>query len=82
MAKTYASYNHTSQLPVVIDCQHVQHADYTAARGLKALVEDLNKRGCHVIFYQISEDLSKVLCDAKSLVSKSENELWQIIQGN
>ena len=40
-----------SQLPVVLDCSHISSADFTAAEGFKAMVEDFHSRSQHFIFY-------------------------------
>lgn len=40
-----------SQLPVVLDCSHISSADFTAAEGFKAMVEDFHSRSQNIIFY-------------------------------
>ncbi|XKL61562.1 hypothetical protein PGB90_008619 [Kerria lacca] len=40
-----------SQLPVVIDCRHILGADFTAAKGIKCLIEDFKKRNQPLYFY-------------------------------
>ncbi|KAL0278308.1 UNVERIFIED_CONTAM: hypothetical protein PYX00_000163 [Menopon gallinae] len=39
-------------IPVVIDCRYVLGADFTAARGIAALIDDFNKRKQPIYFYQ------------------------------
>ncbi|XP_069685809.1 sodium-independent sulfate anion transporter isoform X3 [Periplaneta americana] len=41
----------SSQLPVVIDCRFILGADFTAAKGIAALIDDFNKRKQPIYFY-------------------------------
>ncbi|XP_049799026.1 sodium-independent sulfate anion transporter-like [Schistocerca nitens] len=68
-------------LPVVIDCQHVQHADFTAARGIRALAADLSRRGHHCVFHRLRPDVSDVLGVTDTQCSSTEEELHTILQG-
>ena len=38
-------------MPVVIQCEHINKADFTAASGFKAMVEDFEGREQPVSFY-------------------------------
>ncbi|XP_067006365.1 sodium-independent sulfate anion transporter [Anabrus simplex] len=40
-----------SHLPVIVDCRYVLGADFTAAKGIAALIEDFNKRKQPIYFY-------------------------------
>ncbi|XP_033609062.1 sodium-independent sulfate anion transporter isoform X4 [Cryptotermes secundus] len=40
-----------SHLPVIIDCRFILGADFTAAKGIAALIEDFNKRKQPIYFY-------------------------------
>ncbi|KAK7576361.1 hypothetical protein V9T40_012647 [Parthenolecanium corni] len=40
-----------SHLPVVIDCRHILGADFTAAKGVKGLIDDFKKRNQPLYFY-------------------------------
>ncbi|GFG36223.1 hypothetical protein Cfor_11304, partial [Coptotermes formosanus] len=41
----------SSQLPVIVDCRFILGADFTAAKGIAALIEDFNKRKQPIYFY-------------------------------
>ncbi|KAJ9579480.1 hypothetical protein L9F63_024412, partial [Diploptera punctata] len=41
----------SSHLPVIIDCRFILGADFTAAKGIAALIEDFNKRKQPIYFY-------------------------------
>lgn len=43
----------SSSIPVVIDARHIQGADFTAARGIKSLIEDFHKRKQPILFYNL-----------------------------
>lgn len=49
------------RLPLVVDATHVRAADFTAAEGIKALIEDFESRGQTLIFYNVSPSLGSVL---------------------
>ncbi|KPJ03675.1 Sodium-independent sulfate anion transporter [Papilio xuthus] len=46
--------------PLVLDASHVQAADFTAARGIKALIEDFHARGQTIIFYNVKPSIAEV----------------------
>ncbi|CAK1596661.1 unnamed protein product [Parnassius mnemosyne] len=54
-----AAERHT--LPLVLDASHVQAADFTAAKGIKSLIEDFHARGQTIIFYNVKPSLAAVL---------------------
>ncbi|XP_018575202.1 sodium-independent sulfate anion transporter-like [Anoplophora glabripennis] len=43
----------SSSIPVVIDARHIQGADFTAAKGIKSLIEDFHKRNQPILFYNL-----------------------------
>jgi sodium-independent sulfate anion transporter 11 len=43
----------SSSIPVVIDARHIQGADFTAAKGIKSLIEDFHKRQQPILFYNL-----------------------------
>ncbi|XP_052750495.1 sodium-independent sulfate anion transporter-like [Galleria mellonella] len=47
--------------PLVLDATHVQAADFTAAKGIKSLIEDFHVRGQTIIFYNVKPSLAGVL---------------------
>nr|CAD7203814.1 unnamed protein product [Timema douglasi] len=56
--------NHTKDLPVVVNCRHVQRVDFTAAQGIHAIVHDFVKRGRQVLFFQVCQHVVKTLSSA------------------
>ncbi|XP_060802780.1 sodium-independent sulfate anion transporter [Amyelois transitella] len=47
--------------PLVIDATHVQAADFTAAKGIKSLIEEFHTRGQTLIFYNVKPSLADVI---------------------
>ncbi|KAL0893436.1 hypothetical protein ABMA27_015019 [Loxostege sticticalis] len=47
-------------LPLVLDATHVQAADFTAAKGIKSLIEDFHARGQTIIFYNVKPSIAGV----------------------
>ena len=43
-----------SKLPLVLDCSHISTADFTAAKGFKAMITDFKRRNQQIIFYNTS----------------------------
>jgi len=50
-----------SRMPVVIDCEHISKADFTAASSFKAMMEDFEARGQPVYWLNPGERLSSTL---------------------
>lgn len=46
--------------PLVIDVTHVQAADFTAAKGIKSLIDDFHSRGQTIIFYNVKPSIAEV----------------------
>ncbi|XP_038212215.1 sodium-independent sulfate anion transporter-like [Zerene cesonia] len=46
--------------PLVLDAHHVQAADFTAARGIKSLIDDFHARGQTLIFYNVKPSIAEV----------------------
>jgi len=44
-------------IPVVLDCSHISSADFTAAKGFKAMISDFKMRGQELIFYNTHESV-------------------------
>ncbi|XP_026729166.1 sodium-independent sulfate anion transporter-like [Trichoplusia ni] len=55
-----AAERHHSHAPLVIDATHVQAADFTAAKGIKALIDDFHARGQTIIFYNVKPSIAEV----------------------
>ncbi|KAL4707479.1 hypothetical protein ACJJTC_000231 [Scirpophaga incertulas] len=52
-------------LPLVLDARHVQAADFTAAEGIKALIEDFHARGQTIIFYNVKPSIAGIFRGVK-----------------
>ncbi|KAK6643064.1 hypothetical protein RUM43_004567 [Polyplax serrata] len=42
----------SNTIPIVIDCRYILGADFTAAKGIAALIDDFNRRKQPIYFYQ------------------------------
>ncbi|RLU18002.1 hypothetical protein DMN91_010243 [Ooceraea biroi] len=65
-------------VPVVIDSTHIQAADFTAAKGIKTLIEDFTKRGQPLIFHNLKPSVIEIFKGVKPsglMCSSSELEL-------
>ncbi|KAJ8667345.1 hypothetical protein QAD02_009007 [Eretmocerus hayati] len=51
----------SSQIPVVVDCRYVLGADFTAAKGIAALISEFNSRKQGLYFYNPRSDVVAVL---------------------
>ncbi|XP_050537914.1 sodium-independent sulfate anion transporter-like [Daktulosphaira vitifoliae] len=49
-----------SSIPVVIDCKHIQGADFTAAKGIKSLIEDFVRRKQPLVFYKVKPSVMSI----------------------
>lgn len=47
-------------VPLVLDASHVQAADFTAAKGIKSLIDDFHQRGQTIIFYKVKPSIAAV----------------------
>ncbi|KAK4874947.1 hypothetical protein RN001_014307 [Aquatica leii] len=50
----------SSSIPVVIDARHVQSADFTAAKGVKTLIEDFVKRKQPILFFNLKPSVTSI----------------------
>uniref|UniRef100_A0A2A4IZ56 STAS domain-containing protein n=1 Tax=Heliothis virescens TaxID=7102 RepID=A0A2A4IZ56_HELVI len=55
-----AAERHAHRGPLVLDATHVQAADFTAAKGIKALIDDFHARGQTIIFYNVKPSIAEV----------------------
>ncbi|VVC90078.1 unnamed protein product, partial [Leptidea sinapis] len=46
--------------PLVLDAHHVQGADFTAAKGIKSLIDDFHARDQTIIFYNVKPSIAEV----------------------
>ncbi|XP_068084197.1 sodium-independent sulfate anion transporter [Anabrus simplex] len=73
-----------ANLTVVVNCKHMHRADFTAAQGIQALIQDFRKRNRHVVFHSLKSDVAKILkgvCPSEFLYSSTEAGLIQILKG-
>uniref|UniRef100_A0A0A9Z2J6 Sodium-independent sulfate anion transporter n=1 Tax=Lygus hesperus TaxID=30085 RepID=A0A0A9Z2J6_LYGHE len=73
-----------SSIPVVIDSRHVQGADFTAAKGVKSLIDDFVKRNQPLLFYNLKPSVVEVF-QAVQPVSfhhcSTEQQLYAMLKG-
>ncbi|KAK6624111.1 hypothetical protein RUM44_010969 [Polyplax serrata] len=53
----------TSDVPLIIDCSHVNVVDFSAIQGLRALIGDVKKKNRQIIFYKLKESIVKRLSE-------------------
>ena len=73
-----------SQLPLVLDCSHISTADFTAAKGFKAMITDFRRRSQQIIFFNTSTSVLDVFSgiDIEGiLVVHSIDELNEYLRG-
>ncbi|XP_012262541.2 sodium-independent sulfate anion transporter [Athalia rosae] len=74
-----------SQLPVVVDCRFVLGADFTAAKGIAALINELNNRKQGLYFYNPRADVVAVLrgaCGEDFQHVSTQEELAYLLYSN
>ncbi|XP_059472073.1 sodium-independent sulfate anion transporter-like isoform X2 [Neocloeon triangulifer] len=49
-----------SYLPVVVECRHIQAADYTSAEGVKQMIEDFHRRDQPIMFYHVKPKIVNI----------------------
>jgi anti-anti-sigma regulatory factor len=50
-----------NSIPMVVDCHHIQFADFTAAQGLQGVVQAFTKRGQMIILWKVKPSLIRLL---------------------
>jgi len=73
----------SSSVPVVIDSRHIQGADFTAAKGIKSLIEDFVKRNQPIFFYNLKPSIVEIFQGVKPKDFKhcrNEIELNELLQ--
>ncbi|CAB0038959.1 unnamed protein product [Trichogramma brassicae] len=73
-----------TDVPVVIDSTHIQAADFTAAKGIKSLIEDFERRGQPLLFYNLKPSIVTIFQGVKPVelrVCYSEEELNNYLMG-
>jgi len=50
-----------SRLPVVVDCNHIQFADFTAAQGIRDVCNAFAKRDQMIILWKVKPSLVELL---------------------
>lgn len=74
----------SSSIPVVIDSRHVQGADFTAAKGVKSLIDDFNKRNQPLLFYNLKPsvvEIFKAVQPVSFVHCSTERELYATLRG-
>ncbi|XP_069685119.1 sodium-independent sulfate anion transporter-like [Periplaneta americana] len=74
----------SSSVPVVIDSRHIQGADFTAAKGIKSLIEDFVKRNQPILFYNLKPSIVEIFQGVQPKDFKycrNENELNELLKG-
>ncbi|XP_066592823.1 sodium-independent sulfate anion transporter-like [Prorops nasuta] len=72
-----------TEMPVVIDSTHIQAADYTAAKGIKSLVEDFSRRDQPLIFHNLKPSVVRIFKGVKPSelkCSTNENDLNEYLK--
>ena len=46
-----------SRMPLVLDCSHISTADFTAAKGFKAMISDFRSRSQPIIFFNTASSV-------------------------
>uniref|UniRef100_A0A1B6CML3 SLC26A/SulP transporter domain-containing protein n=1 Tax=Clastoptera arizonana TaxID=38151 RepID=A0A1B6CML3_9HEMI len=73
----------SSQIPVVVDCRYILGADFTAAKGIAALIEDFNRRKQPLYFCNPRPSVLSVLkgvCLEDFVYACTQHELDYILQ--
>uniref|UniRef100_A0A1B6BYH8 SLC26A/SulP transporter domain-containing protein n=1 Tax=Clastoptera arizonana TaxID=38151 RepID=A0A1B6BYH8_9HEMI len=73
----------SSSNPVVIDSRHVQGVDFTAAKGVKSLIDDFVKRNQPLLFYNLKPSVIEVfqaLQPVKFLHCDTESQLHELLK--
>ena len=71
-------------VPIVIDSTHIQAADFTAAKGVKSLIEDFERRGQPLIFHNLKPSVVAIFKGVKPSALRycsSEVELNDLLKG-
>ncbi|XP_039275801.1 sodium-independent sulfate anion transporter [Nilaparvata lugens] len=73
----------SSHLPVVIDCRYILGADFTAAKGIAALIKDFNQRKQPIYFYNPKPSVLAVLkgvCLDYFIHLQTKEELYRVLE--
>lgn len=74
----------SSSIPVVIDSRHVHGADFTAAKGVKSLIDDFNRRNQPLLFYNLKPsvvNIFKAVEPVSFIHCSTERELYDTLRG-
>ncbi|XP_073997472.1 sodium-independent sulfate anion transporter-like isoform X2 [Rhodnius prolixus] len=72
-----------SSIPVVIDSRHVQGADFTAAKGVKSLIDDFVNRNQPLLFYKLKPSVVDVFSAVQPVNFQyccTEQELYNMLR--
>jgi len=75
----------SSSIPVVIDSRHVQGVDFTAAKGVKSLIDDFVYRNQPLLFYNLKPSVVEVfqaMQPVKFLHCDTEQQLHTLLRAH
>jgi len=73
--------------PIVIDCRHIQYADFTAGEGMRDLVLRLNHNGLQIVFWKMKPSILSILVGvmtgtgARFIHCETEEQVENLIDG-
>ena len=73
-----------SRLPLVLDCSHISSADFTAAKGFKAMISDFRARNQPIVFFNTTDSVVNTFLGVnieQFVVVHSNEELLAHIRG-
>ncbi|KAK6624108.1 hypothetical protein RUM44_010966 [Polyplax serrata] len=73
----------SSYIPVVIDSRHIQGVDFTAAKGIKSLIDDFMNRKQPILFYNLKPSIVEVFQGVRPkefIYCTNETELNDILK--
>ncbi|XP_025414035.1 sodium-independent sulfate anion transporter-like isoform X2 [Sipha flava] len=73
-----------SSIPVVMDCRHIQGADFTAAKGIKSLIDDFVRRNQPLVFYNVKPSVISIfqgVRPAEFNYCATEQHLHEMLKG-
>ncbi|XP_046393558.1 sodium-independent sulfate anion transporter-like [Ischnura elegans] len=73
----------SSSIPVVVDSRHIQGVDFTAAKGIKSLIEDFENRKQPILFYNLKPSIVEIFQELRTKDFKychNETELNDLLR--
>jgi len=69
---------------IVLDCSRISKADYTSAKCIAALADDLKKSGKTMVFLRVEPKLAQIFAGASSIpvrLAATEDDLKELLNG-